>query len=89
MKQFYSFVPVLIFSAGITIFLAITPSQPYKAKNVRTTYSSHDIEGAADFINYELERLRDPETGKIPDNIRQKELDYASLLPGSVYPEFL
>ena len=32
-------------------------------------------------LDYEFKRLRDPKTGKIPVNIRKKELAYASTLP--------
>ncbi len=35
--------------------------------------------------NYELMMLRDPATGKIPDNIRQRELAYAATLPSDRY----
>ncbi|MFT5876208.1 MAG: hypothetical protein ACJA2N_001636 [Salibacteraceae bacterium] len=39
------------------------------------------IMGRADF---ELERLKDPATGKIPENIRMQELAFASTLPKSI-----
>jgi photosystem II stability/assembly factor-like uncharacterized protein len=32
-------------------------------------------------MNYEIARLRDPETGKIPANIREQELAFAATLP--------
>ena len=32
-------------------------------------------------LNYERRRLRDPETGRIPDDVRQKELTFAEKLP--------
>jgi photosystem II stability/assembly factor-like uncharacterized protein len=35
--------------------------------------------------NYELMMLRDPATGKIPDNIRQRELAFAATLPSDRY----
>ncbi len=38
-------------------------------------------EDAQERMLWELERLRDPETGKIPDHIRQRELAFASTLP--------
>jgi hypothetical protein len=33
-------------------------------------------------IKYETKRLIDPATGKIPDNIRERELEFASRIPG-------
>ncbi len=33
---------------------------------------------------YELRRLRDPETGRLPDDVRKKELAFAEQLPGRV-----
>ncbi|MGB0806591.1 MAG: T9SS type A sorting domain-containing protein [Salibacteraceae bacterium] len=39
--------------------------------------------GIAGRADYELNRLKDPKTGAIPDNIRMKELAFASTLPKS------
>ena len=36
----------------------------------------------AEYAEYELQRLQDPATGKIPNRIREKELAFASTLPG-------
>ncbi len=44
---------------------------------------SNDDDKARD--NYELARLRDPATGKIPDHIREKELAFAATLPNDRY----
>ena len=45
--------------------------------------SSHEgmEDDAMDRLNWEIKRLADPVTGKIPDNIRQMELAYAATLP--------
>jgi len=40
------------------------------------------FENAAKRAEWEFKRLRDPETGKIPENIREKELAFAATLPG-------
>lgn len=40
--------------------------------------------GAQSRYQYELVRLMDPETGRIPDNIRLKELAYAGTLPNDL-----
>src|SRR5581483_6869119 len=36
---------------------------------------------AEDYFKWEQRRLADPSTGKIPDNIRAKELEFAATLP--------
>lgn len=40
---------------------------------------------AGERLAWELKRLCDPATGKIPDNIRQKELAYAATLPSDAH----
>ena len=82
MKLLYSFTPALILSAAITLFLANTSSSPYKPNNS----PSGEIESISEFSQYEFQRLRDPETGKIPANIHKLELEYASTLPGYIAP---
>jgi hypothetical protein len=86
MKQFYSFVPAFLFSAGIVFYISDFSSSPAKSISKDVNSSARETEDAADFAQYELHRLRDPETGRIPDNIRQKELEYASTLPGFISP---
>jgi len=54
-------------------------------KNKKETQHKPSQEGMEDDaqgrMNWELRRLADPATGKIPENIRQKELAFASTLP--------
>jgi len=82
MKQFYSFVPALFFSAGVLCYMSNTSSRPVTNEKLRTTITAAESEEASGYMQYELQRLRDPATGKIPDNIRQLELEYAATLPG-------
>ena len=46
--------------------------------------SSSAMDDASERLEYELKRLSDPSTGKIPDHSRQKELSYAQTLPGNI-----
>jgi hypothetical protein len=60
--------------AAISVLLfSCSENNPNKLSKIEAT-----IKGRAEF---ELERLQDPVTGKIPDNIRLKELAFASSLP--------
>jgi len=45
-------------------------------------------EDAEDFLKWDQIRLADPVTGKIPDNIRMKELAFAATLPNDAQPQF-
>jgi hypothetical protein len=49
------------------------------------TVSSVGVTNAQDRMSWELERLVDPVTNKIPENIRQKELIFASQLPSDKF----
>lgn len=50
-------------------------------KAVVQSFKMSEGQDAADFLKWDQERLADPATGKIPDNIRAKELEYAATLP--------
>ena len=80
MKQFYSFVPAFIFSAGVVGFISL--NQPINQLTNQPSLIQSEGEEAGGAFQYELKRLRDPETGKIPANIRRLELEYAATLPG-------
>ena len=89
MKQLYSIIPAFLFSAGITVFIAgqskmnIASEQASFEKNIDAVKTGGDM---PEFAEYEFQRLRDPETGRIPSGIRSKELEYAATLPGYVSP---
>ena len=69
--------------ACLAIFLIFILSEPQDKQTSLTKIkaaigSKEDPEARAE---YEWMRLRDPATGKIPKNIRKKELMYAASLP--------
>jgi hypothetical protein len=53
-------------------------SQPQRVKNL---YGSGEIEGHNEYLEWQYLRLRNPQTGLIPQNIREKELAFAATLP--------
>lgn len=82
MKQLYSFIPALIFSGGLVFF--ISTNQPVNViHSVNSFKQTEGLIAGKGRLEYELQRLRDPETGKIPFGIRKLELEYASTLPGN------
>jgi len=81
MKQLYSFIPAVILSAGLVLF--ISTNQPINQSTNQPVQSEGLIAGKGR-LEYEFQRLRDPETGMIPTNIRRLELEYASSLPGYI-----
>ncbi len=52
-----------------------------KLKRVRSSFSPKNPDDAVSRVEFEINRLKDPQTGKVPDNIRQKELAFASKIP--------
>ncbi|MBI4931347.1 MAG: T9SS type A sorting domain-containing protein [Bacteroidetes bacterium] len=88
MKQLYSFIPAVIFSVGLVAFISTqSPRQaPPIVGGEKTQTLSEGNDADDGLLQYELQRLRDPETGKIPSNIRRLELEYAATLPGYVSP---
>lgn len=81
MKQLYSFVPAVVFAAGIILF--ISANKPiYTSAHHLSSIQAEGSEADDGLIQYELQRLCDPATGKIPSDIRRMELEYAATLPG-------
>ena len=76
-------------SAAITLFISQSPlpSSPIIAGDSSKVLPDGEEAGGA--AQYELQRLRDPATGKIPANIRRLELEYAATLPGYIAPPSL
>ncbi len=68
-----TFSKVFILAAISILLFSCTENNPNELSKIEAT-----IKGRA---SYELERLQDPATGKIPENIRLKELAFASTLP--------
>src|SRR5688572_938663 len=74
---FISVVVVSVLSAG---YLAYRPVTKAVVKNGPGDVMEQEG-GAQSRYEYDLIRLMDPETGKIPDHIRMKELAFAATLP--------
>jgi hypothetical protein len=51
------------------------------APRLRSSFSPHNRREAIERMEYELRRLRDPQTGRIPENMRARELEFANHLP--------
>ena len=65
----------------ISIFLLTVFFFSCKEKN--QTVALYPLESPKERIEWEIQRLADPVTGNIPNNIRQKELLFAKNLPKS------
>lgn len=81
MNKIYLALIALIGIAGFHIF----SGTPHKAQQIPRFLGDADAIGSEEDanarLNYELMRLQDPATGKIPANIREKELAFAATLP--------
>jgi hypothetical protein len=49
--------------------------------HIRSSFSPKNRDDAYARHEYEMRRLRDPQTGRIPDNMRERELNFARNLP--------
>ncbi len=74
-----------LISAVALSFLAVAymSAQYISKKGLKEKEARHEgmEDDANERMNYELRRYADPATGKIPDNVRQKELAFAATLP--------
>ncbi|HXP52050.1 MAG TPA: hypothetical protein VN922_18990, partial [Bacteroidia bacterium] len=57
-------------------------------KTVLSNHKENGAQDAEDFLKYDQERLADPATGRIPDNIRAKELAFAAALPNDAESDY-
>lgn len=90
-KFFYLSGVILILIAGLTAFWRMKPDKPRLLSSaeikkndlprVRSSSSPHNRQGAVERVEYELRRLRDPKTGRIPENMRARELSFVQNLP--------
>ncbi|HEX8515887.1 MAG TPA: T9SS type A sorting domain-containing protein [Bacteroidia bacterium] len=83
MKQLYTQCLAVTLSFSAVAFIASTGNYaPDKKAASKKTASREGMEdNASDRVKWEISRLADPSTGRIPDNIRQKELAFAATLP--------
>jgi hypothetical protein len=76
MKKALLFASAFLVSVSITSYLAETKSLFHR--------NNSEVQGVGDddgYYQWEQRRLADPSTGKIPNNIRAKELEFAATLP--------
>ena len=81
MNQPFTFLSAVILSASAVTFIASTKHNAPTIKNKGEISHDGTEDDVQDRIRWEVMRLADPATGKIPDNIRQKELAFAATLP--------
>lgn len=80
MRQFNSLFPALLFSGAALLYISNTDTGTYR--NIQTAEVQSKGESINGKVEWELQRLHDPETGKIPANVRGLELEFAATLPG-------
>lgn len=86
MKSKFIFLSSIALSISAVAFIA-SNGDISKRKNIQQENKSSTEgmeEDAQGRMRWELSRLADPATGKIPDNIRQLELAYAATLPNDL-----
>ena len=82
LKKNLLFIPIIILIMGAAAFLLNNTSKTSVVQ--KQVFAKASISIADDpygRIEFERKMLADPATGKIPENIRQKELKFASTLP--------
>ena len=82
LKLLFISVAFLLTSICLFYFFSLEKSKSGNAKN--NTYSSSDgLENASKRIRWEFKRTCDPKSGKIPSQIRAKEITFSATLPSS------
>ncbi len=78
-----SFLIYTCFALSLSAAAFIASTAPNKIKKEKQHKPSQEgmEDDAQGRMNWELRRMADPSTGRIPENIRQKELAFASTLP--------
>jgi len=73
---------LLYLTLTFAVFISIFYFQKGTSKKLGKSIKKMNVgENAEDFLKWDQQRLADPSTGKIPDNIRTLELAYAATLP--------
>lgn len=83
MKQLYTYCFAMIMAVSAVAFIASVKSPGNNNLSSEDKKRAHEgmEDDAIERLSWEQKRLADPATGKIPDNIRQKELAFAATLP--------
>ncbi|MBX7045476.1 MAG: T9SS type A sorting domain-containing protein [Ignavibacteria bacterium] len=79
MKRIFSLTFLLTAIVLSAFFLKVENSPEHEKSD--SPYSIGDEDNPNARLDWEFKKLRDPVTNKIPENIRQKELEFASKLP--------
>ena len=75
---------LLIVLASFSLFFLLNNRENDKFETkqiIGTIGESGNASLQADRIAWEINRLKDPKTGRIPENIRRRELEFAKTLP--------
>jgi hypothetical protein len=80
MKQLYTQCLAIMLSASAVMFIASTGTESGKGPHTPKASQEGMEDNAGERVKWEIKRLADP-SGRIPDNIRQKELAFAATLP--------
>ncbi|MBN8697806.1 MAG: T9SS type A sorting domain-containing protein [Bacteroidetes bacterium] len=80
MKHTFTFLFAIAFSASAITYIS-NDEGIKKTKRTGNGTEEGMVHGASKRALWERKRLADPATGRIPDNIRQKELAFAATLP--------
>lgn len=84
MKSKFTFLSAFVLSLSAVAFIT-SNGDPIKKKKVENQVVNEGmVHGASKRMQWELSRLADPATGRIPDNIRQLELAFAATLPNDL-----
>ena len=73
--------PVIAATIIAVFYIVSSGNGPMQGKSVVDADTRSGGDDDAGRAEYELAMLRDPVTGRIPDHIRQRELDFAASLP--------
>jgi len=84
MKSKITLLFAFILSLSAVAFITSNGDPLKKKKAVTQDVSEGMVHGASKRMQWELSRLADPATGRIPDNIRQLELAFAATLPNDL-----
>ncbi len=81
-NNFALFGILAVIGAWTLLFLNLNPPKKMVSPLIiGEAFINGDKDDANAAFNYEFNRLKDPATGKIPANIRQRELEFATTMP--------
>ena len=84
MKLKFTFLSAVLISATAVAFIASSEYKKTKVQKPQSIGGAAMEDDAQGRMRWEIKRLADPATGKIPENIRSLELAFAATLPNDV-----